>query len=80
MGCIRTTDDAIDGINDAIANYGPLQFIIVQNNSSSNQSQTVGVITPGVSDSSPTSYSSFPILNLYCPADNTYVASLVRIN
>ena len=80
MGCIRTTDDAIDGINDAIANYGPLQFIIVKNNSSSNQSQTVGVITPGVSDSSPTSYSSFPILNLYCPAGNTYVASSVRIN
>ena len=79
MGCIRPTDEAIEGINNAIAKYGLLQFIIVKNNCSSNQSQVVGTITPGLSDSSPISHSYLPILNPYCPADNTYVAPLFRI-
>lgn len=50
MGCIRTTDEAIEGIIDAIEEYGPLQKVIVKNNLKSDNSGTVNKINPGPSN------------------------------
>ena len=68
-GCIRTTPDAIEAINDAIFQYGPLRSIIVRNNRTSPQSGMVSNIIH---------HKIEPVSNAY-PAlftpdiDNTYV-------
>jgi hypothetical protein len=49
-GCVRTTPEAMTGIENAIKNYGPLQSIIIQNNRESSNSNSVNVIQPGGSD------------------------------
>jgi len=45
-GCIRTTAEAMLAIDKAIADYGPLQRIIVQNNRQSSTSSQVNSIKP----------------------------------
>jgi len=49
-GCIRTTPEAMIGIDNAIKNFGPLQSILVQNNRESGNSNSVNHIIPGGTD------------------------------
>ena len=45
-GCIRTTPEAMEAIDKAIKNKGPLQKIIIQNNRPSQYSEKVNGIKP----------------------------------
>ena len=47
MGCIRTTPEAMEAINNAIQEYGSLQSIVIQNNRTSTNSQNTNSIFPG---------------------------------
>jgi len=49
-GCIRTTPEAMTGIDNAIKNFGPLQSILIQNNRESGNSNSVNNIKPGGTD------------------------------
>lgn len=69
MGCIRTKPDAIEAINDAISQYGPLRSIIIRNNKTSSQSNIVNLINP---KKQPTQR-EIPIFTIIPIIDNTYV-------
>ena len=46
MGCVRTTPEAMNAIQKAIDQYGPLQKIIIQNNRDSGNSAFANAIAP----------------------------------
>ena len=48
LGCIRVTPDAMEAIVNAINDFGPLTYIIVQNNRSSSKSIDANTIQPGI--------------------------------
>jgi hypothetical protein len=50
MGCVRTTPEAMNAIDKAIEQHGPLQNIIIQNNRESKNSASVNNITPGADE------------------------------
>ena len=69
MGCIRTKPDAIEAINDAISQYGPLRSIIIRNNKTSSQSNIVNLINPHKQSAK----REIPIFTIIPIIDNTYV-------
>ena len=69
-GCIRTTPEAIEAINNAIAQYGPLRSIIVRNNKTSSKSSMMNDIKP---QKKPILNQSFSPMIFTPVIDNTYV-------
>ena len=59
-GCIRTTPEAMIAIGEAIANYGPLQSITIQNNRPSSNSNIANALSP---QSRPAQSIVFPVVS-----------------
>ena len=76
MGCVRTTPDAMEAIQDAINQYGPLQKIIIKNNRQSCNSSLVSSIVPQNKTFKPNN--TLPnYTNYVCPIDKLRVKPFV---
>ena len=76
QGCVRTTPEAMEMIDNAISIYGPLQRIIIQNNRLSPDSEKVSKIVPqSLQQLNPLQIEPLPISMPKCLPDKTRVTS-----
>lgn len=61
LGCIRTTPEAMDAIDNAISKFGSLKRIIIQNNRTSPNSEGINKISPHAPQREPAFTPSMPI-------------------